>query len=183
MAILAGDAMVALAFEVIAADAEPAVAAALVTELAVATGPCGMIGGQVLDMESENTALSLDDLQALHRMKTGALLKASCRLGALAAGAEAPILAALSDFGIHLGLAFQIVDDLLDETASPQQMGKATGKDRQKGKNTYPSLLGIPGSRQAAQEQLAAALASIRPLGPRAHGLALLARFVVERQL
>jgi geranylgeranyl pyrophosphate synthase len=183
MASLAGDALESLAFDVLAQDAEPALAVGLIAELAGATGPQGMIGGQVLDMEGENKSLSLDQLQRLHRMKTGALLCAACRLGAISASADQTTLERLSQFGRHLGLAFQIVDDLLDVTSTPEQLGKATGKDQAKGKNTYPSLLGLEGSRREADAALAAAIQALEPLGASAQGLVLLARFVVERQI
>ncbi len=183
MAILAGDAMVSLAFEIIATDADPAVAPKLIAELAHATGPEGMIGGQVLDMEGEQKSLSYEDLKQLHRMKTGALLRSACRLGALSTNASETQLSSLTEFGEHLGLAFQIVDDLLDVTASPEQMGKATGKDAAKGKNTYPALLGVEESRKQAHAQLEAALECLSPLGPSASGLRSLATFVVERQV
>lgn len=181
LAILAGDAMVTLAFEVLACDAEPAVAPALVRELASASGPAGMIGGQVLDIEGENVSLELGQLRRLHAMKTGALLTASCRLGAMAAKASEQTLAAVTTFGKHLGLAFQIVDDLLDVTASAEQLGKATKKDVGRGKNTYPSLLGIDGSRREADHQLHAAMAAIDELGEEADRLRTLATFVVQR--
>lgn len=181
MAVLAGDAMTVMAFELLAADAEANVVAALVRELAHASGPEGMIGGQVLDIDGENQALSLEQLQGLHRMKTGALLRASCRMGAIAAGASAAMLAAVTAYGEHLGLAFQIVDDLLDVTSTPEQMGKATGKDAAKGKNTYPSLLGIDASQREAERQLAAALEATRELQAGA-GLRSLAAFVVTRK-
>jgi geranylgeranyl diphosphate synthase, type II len=183
MAILAGDAMVSVAFELIATDADPAVAARLIAELAHATGPQGMIGGQVLDMDGEQKSLSLEQLQQLHRMKTGALLRSACRLGALSTNASEAQLSALTDFGRYLGLAFQIVDDILDVTASPEQMGKATGKDAAKGKNTYPALLGLEEAKRHANTQLEAALAALKPLGPSANGLRSLAEFVVERQV
>ena len=183
MAILAGDAMVSLAFELIATDAEPAVAAKLIAELAHATGPRGMIGGQVLDMEGEQKSLKLEQLQQLHRMKTGALLVSACRLGALSTNASTTQVSALAEFGRHLGLAFQIVDDLLDVTASAEQMGKATGKDAAKGKNTYPALLGVDETRRQAKLQLDEAFQSLRPLGSAADGLRTLAEFVVERQV
>ena len=182
MAILAGDAMVAMAFETLAADAAPAVAASLAAELARATGPAGMIGGQVLDMEGEGKRLDLRQLQALHAAKTGALITTSCRMGAIAAGADGAVLEAVTRYGRALGLAFQIVDDVLDVTGTPEQLGKATGKDVNRGKNTYPSLLGLPASRAEADRQLVAAVEAIGPLGPAAGGLASLARFVVDRQ-
>jgi geranylgeranyl diphosphate synthase, type II len=182
MAVLAGDAMVTMAFEVLATDPEPAVGARLAAELARAAGPAGMIGGQVLDMEGENQSLAREQLQRLHRMKTGALLVAACRMGAIAAGeADSSRLHGLTAFGRHIGLAFQIVDDLLDITASPEQLGKGTGKDAGKGKNTYPRLMGVEQSRQEAVRQLAEGLAALDELGPAADGLRALARFIVER--
>jgi geranylgeranyl diphosphate synthase, type II len=181
MAILAGDAMVTLAFEIVATDAEPSAVPGLVRELAWASGPEGMIGGQVLDIDGENVSLKLDQLQRLHAMKTGALLTAACRLGAIAAGASETALNAVTAYGKHLGLAFQIVDDLLDVTSTPEQLGKATRKDADRGKNTYPSLLGIEGSRREADAQLAGGLKAIQGLGERASVLTALAGFVVQR--
>ncbi len=183
MAILAGDAMTTMAFDLIATDAEPAKSTALIRELARASGPEGMIGGQVLDMEGEKQSLTLPQLQQLHRMKTGALLTAACRMGAIAAGADEITLSAVTDCGRHLGLAFQIVDDVLDVTSSPEQMGKATGKDHAKGKNTYPSLLGLEQSKVEAHGHLRLALQAINLLGEPAKGLIALSRFVVEREL
>jgi len=181
MAILAGDAMVTTAFELLAEQAAPDVAPRLIAELARAAGSGGMIGGQVIDIASEDVVLTLDQLRTLHAMKTGALLVASCRMGAICAAASDVVLAAVSAFAAHVGLAFQITDDLLDVTATPEQLGKATHKDAGRGKNTYPSLLGIEGSRTAAAAELQAAMDALRPLGDRAAGLAALARFVVQR--
>ena len=202
MAVLAGDAMTTMAFGVIAKDADPSLVCHLVGELAGAAGPAGMIGGQVLDIDGENQRLSLDELQRVHRLKTGALLTAACRMGAIAAvenngeGAlfrTAGVAAALlgpgpanrrdpvQEFGRHLGLAFQIVDDVLDVTGTPEQLGKATNKDAGRGKNTYPGLLGLDASRRMAQAELQAAVAALDPLGPAADGLRALARYVVER--
>lgn len=190
MAILAGDAMTTIAFEIIATDADPAISPRLITELARASGPAGMIGGQVLDIDGEGKQLSLDGLKQIHRLKTGALLTASCVMGAISAGTDRPLphsptspLPHVQSFGRHLGLAFQIVDDILDVTSTPEQMGKATGKDAGKGKNTYPGLLGLDESRRMAAAELAAAISAIEPLGPAAEGLRALARFVVERNV
>jgi geranylgeranyl diphosphate synthase, type II len=183
IAILAGDAMTTLAFEIIATDADAALVPALVRELAAASGPAGMIGGQVLDIEGENKCLLLVELQELHRRKTGALLTCAARMGAIAAGAPAGTLQQITDFGGHLGLAFQIIDDILDETSTPEQLGKATQKDRHAGKNTYPTLLGLDDARQQAGLELEQALACIAPLGPRAEPLRNIARFVVERDV
>ncbi|MGC4030634.1 MAG: polyprenyl synthetase family protein [Tepidisphaeraceae bacterium] len=182
VAILAGDAMMTLAFQAIAQHAPGERVAKLVHELAHAAGPAGMIGGQVLDMAGEGQSLSLDGLQAIHRLKTGALLTASCRLGAIAAGASDSTLAAVTAYGNHLGLAFQIVDDVLDETATPEQLGKATQKDAGRGKNTYPRLLGVEESRRIAGQQIDAAIAAVSPLGQGAVRLVALAKFVSERQ-
>jgi geranylgeranyl diphosphate synthase type II len=181
MAILAGDAMVTLAFERIAADADPKLVPALVRELAANAGPVGMIGGQVLDIDGENKTLSVAELQQIHRMKTGALLTASCRMGAICAGASVARLGAITAFGRHLGLAFQIVDDLLDVTSTPEQLGKATTKDVDRGKNTSPSVRGLVASRWPADEQVAAALAALEEFGPAADGLRAAARFVTAR--
>ncbi len=181
MAILAGDAMLAMAFEVVARHAPPQVAAPLIRELAHATGPQGMIGGQVLDIEGENQTLSLDQLQDIHRRKTGALLTGACRLGAIAAGATQAQLDALTRFGHHLGLAFQITDDVLDVTSTPHQLGKATNKDAGKGKNTYPELLGLDGSRAEAARQIASARRALDAFGSSAISLAQLADFVAFR--
>ena len=181
MAILAGDAMVMLAFETIARDADAALAPALIRELASASGPAGMIGGQVLDIAGENQQLSLKELQRVHRMKTGALLTCACRMGAIAARAGDAALKAITGFGRHLGLAFQIVDDLLDVTATPQQLGKHTRKDAGSGKNTYPGLLGVEASRSAAAEQVEGAVEALDELGHSADGLRDIARFVTTR--
>jgi geranylgeranyl diphosphate synthase type II len=182
MAILAGDAMVTMAFELIATECEPTLAPALVRELAAASGPAGMIGGQVLDMDGEHVGLNLDQLQHVHRLKTGALLRASCRMGAIASGVtEGPLLDAVTEYGRHLGLAFQIVDDVLDVTSTPEQLGKATNKDADKGKNTYPSLLGLEASWKQAAAQVRAAVDAVSRLGSSADGLRSVARFVAER--
>jgi geranylgeranyl diphosphate synthase, type II len=182
MAILAGDAMITLAFEVIAADANPQRSPQLIRQVAAAAGPEGMIGGQVLDIAAEGRALNLDELRNLHRMKTGALITASCRLGAIAAGACEAHLAAVTSFGRHLGLAFQIIDDVLDVEATPEQLGKATQKDADRGKNTYPALLGVAESRAEGGRQARLAAAALEPLGNAAAGLAALAAFVIDRQ-
>ena len=183
MAILAGDAMVAMAFEALSTDVEPAVAPPLVHELAAATGPVGMIGGQVLDMEGEGRALDPTALRALHAAKTGALLTASCRMGAIAAGAAADVLDRVTRFGRALGLAFQIMDDILDVTSTPEQLGKATAKDASHGKNTYPRLLGLEASRAEGRRQVEAAIHALSGLDRRFDGLRTLARFVVDRSM
>jgi geranylgeranyl pyrophosphate synthase len=114
-------------------------------------------------------------------MKTGALLTAACRLGAISASAGETALAAVSSYGQHLGIAFQIVDDVLDVTSTPEHLGKRTKKDAGKGKNTYPALMGLDASKSTAREHLDAAIGALSDFGPRADRLRDLARFVVER--
>jgi geranylgeranyl pyrophosphate synthase len=181
-AILAGDAMVSLAFQTLAELADGPLAAALVGELARASGPAGMIGGQVLDIAAEGRSLTMDQLHQIHRMKTGALLTAACRMGAIAASAPEADLAAITEFGRQLGIAFQIVDDLLDVSSTPEQLGKATGKDQARGKSTYPGLIGIAASQRAAADHVAAAEEALRGWGAEADGLRALAGFVTQRQ-
>lgn len=182
LAILAGDAMMSLAFEWIAGYVRPDLVPSLIRELARATGPCGMIGGQVLDIENEHRPLTFEQLKQVHRLKTGALLTASCRMGALCARASDTQLQAVTSFGQHLGLAFQIMDDILDQTSSLQQLGKATQKDASRGKNTYPALLGLDGARKEAEHQIEQAIRSLTPFGSQARRLQTLARFVTDRQ-
>lgn len=179
-AILAGDALTTLAFEVIAADAPPDIAARLILDLARSTGPEGMIGGQMLDIQAEGRAVPLVDLQSIHAGKTGALIRSACRMGAISARADTSMIDRADRFGAHLGLAFQIVDDILDVTATAEQLGKAANKDASAGKNTYPALLGLDESRRLASAELEAALACLEGL-PGAERLAALARFVVTR--
>lgn len=181
MAILAGDAMMTLAFELLATDAPRDLAAPLTLELSRAAGPLGMIGGQVRDIEGENQSLELEALSSLHAMKTGALLRCAARMGAICANANDTMLAGITAFASHLGLAFQIVDDLLDVTATPQQLGKQTRKDASRGKNTYPALLGINGAKAEADRQLELALSSLETIGTGTRDLRMLARFTVER--
>ena len=179
LAILAGDAMVALAFETIALDARPQIVGPLVRELAMATS--GMIDGQSLDIDAENESLTLNQLQKIHHLKTGALLVCACRMGAIAAGAGNEMLAAMTAFGDHLGLAFQIMDDVLDVTSTPEQLGKKTHKDAGSGKNTYPRILGIDASRAAAKQHVDAAIAALKDVA-RSDGLRAIAIFVIARQ-
>jgi len=182
LAILAGDAMTALAFELIASHSPPSIASKLVIELAKATGASGMIGGQVIDIESESIQLSLDQLRQLHAMKTGALITSACRMGAIAAGVDDTQLEATSLFGKHLGLAFQIIDDVLDATSDSATLGKTAGKDALQGKNTYPALLGLEASRELAFAEIARAISALEPYGTAADTLRAIAHFVVARE-
>ena len=179
-AILAGDALQALAFEVLASSAAPAGARiAQVRELAAATGAAGMCAGQSLDMQAG--AADLPALERLHSLKTGALIRASVRLGYLTGDADAATRAALDAFADALGLAFQIRDDLLDVEGDDAQLGKTAGKDVAQGKATYVALSGAP----AARDRLAALAGhmetALTPLGARADSLRALARFAIAR--
>lgn len=142
VAILAGDALLTLAFEVLAAHAEPAVVAAHVRTLAFAAGASGMVGGQVQDLEAEGKTLGLEAVLEIDTGKTAAMFAASFQLGAQAGGADAASERTLSALGMDLGIAFQIIDDLLDQRSTAEHMGKRTGKDRERGKATIPDLIG-----------------------------------------
>ena len=183
LAILAGDALLTLAFEVVARDVRPPeVAAHCCLDLARAAGAVGMVGGQVADLEAEGKILgSLDELEAIHRRKTGALLECSLSLGArIARGTEEQRLA-LTQYGRCLGLAFQITDDLLDVRGTQVATGKGVGKDAARGKQTYPSLMGVEASQMRAELLVAEAVHSLAMFGERARPLETLARFVLDR--
>ena len=185
-AMLAGDAMQALAFEVLTPDSgiAPALQARLTALLARSAGHAGMAGGQAIDLASIGRPLDESALRDMHRRKTGALLQASVLMGAACGQADAPTWAALSDYGAALGLAFQVVDDILDVTQDAETLGKTAGKDLDHNKPTYVSVLGLDAARRHAGElrrQAHAALAR-SALGDKAAALAVLADKVVERE-
>src|SRR6202171_2649206 len=173
MAILAGDALLTLAFQVLAQlDTLPERKAGLVAELATAAGTVGgMIGGQVADLEGEDKPPEAALLESIHRAKTGALLRASLRMGAIFAGATEIQYEALSCYGEHIGLAFQIVDDILDVEESSEALGKTAGKDAAQHKITFPAVYGVPASRAMAEQECARAHQVLEPFGPHAAGL------------
>src|SRR5262249_45717611 len=184
MAILAGDALLTLAFQVLA---ELPVAgdrkARLVGELATAAGTVGgMIGGQVADLEGEGKPPDAALLETIHRAKTGALLRASLRIGAIYAGATDQQYSALSCYGEHVGLAFQIVDDILDVEESSEALGKTAGKDAQQHKITFPAVYGLEVSRRMAAEECERAHRVLEPFGDRAARLHELADLIVHRK-
>jgi geranylgeranyl diphosphate synthase, type II len=184
MAILAGDALLTLGFEVMAKlpACRPERRARILAEVAAAAGTVGgMIGGQVEDLEGAGRKPTRELLESIHRGKTGALLRASVRVGAIYAGASDLQYQALSIYGEHVGLAFQIVDDILDVEQSSEQLGKTAGKDAAQGKITFPSVYGLAESREMADEQLELALAAVEPFGDRAHWLSELAMRIVRR--
>jgi geranylgeranyl diphosphate synthase type II len=140
-----------------------------------------MIEGQMRDIIAENTVLTLDALEALHRLKTGALIRAAVRMGALLAGASETALAALDTYARHLGLAFQVADDILNVKGDPTLMGKAAGTDAARGKNTYPSLLGLEASEALAVQMRDRALQALLSFGTTAEPLRAIAAYAVER--
>lgn len=184
MAILAGDALLTLAFEVLSKleEVEAERRVALVRELATASGTVGgMIGGQVNDIEGEGQKPTAELLDSIHRAKTGALLRASVRMGAICAGADPCQLDALTRFGEHIGLAFQIVDDVLDVEQSSEALGKTAGKDAHQQKITFPAVYGIECSRAMAEKERLDAHLALQPFGDRAERLRDLADLIVRR--
>jgi farnesyl diphosphate synthase len=184
-ALLVGDALQSQAFITLTAAGNALSdrqQAALVRELAVASGSIGMAGGQAIDLGSVGQKLSRPELETMHRKKTGALLRASVRMGALAG--EAPTeasLRALDDYSAAVGLAFQVVDDILDVTADSATLGKTAGKDAKDDKPTYVSIIGLDASRELAAQLRRDAHAALEPFGARAQRLAELADLVVNR--
>jgi geranylgeranyl pyrophosphate synthase len=186
-AVLVGDALQALAFELLAgtedSSSKPALRLAQLQTLARGIGTYGMAGGQAIDLAAVGRQLGAGELETMHRRKTGALIEASVRLGALAAGVTSgPVLYALGRYGAELGLAFQIHDDVLDVAGDSQQLGKQTGADAARGKPTYPSLHGLDAAQRLALLHRDQAIAALAPLGERARSLRQLAHYVVDRQ-
>jgi len=183
IAILAGDALQTRAYEVLANLRCPAPATVEIIRLvAQATGTVeGMIGGQVLDLEGEGTKPTAASVDAIHRAKTGALIRVSVVTGGIYAGATAEDVKRLTEFGRKAGLAFQIVDDVLDMTQDSAQLGKTAGKDLASDKATWPAVFGIEASRQHAETLIAEAFAELAPYGSTADGLKSVAQYLVER--
>jgi geranylgeranyl diphosphate synthase type II len=184
MAILAGDSLLTVAFEVLAGIAAPADRKVrLIAELASASGTVGgMIGGQVADLEGEGKPPTAELLETIHRAKTGALLRASLRMGAIFAGAAEEHYAALSCYGEHVGLAFQIVDDILDVEESSEALGKTAGKDAAQHKITFPAVYGLEASHRMAETECGFAHQVLEPFGARAARLHELADLIVHRK-
>jgi len=184
MAILAGDALLTSAFQIIAASAvsDSAALIRVIDEVAAGAGHNGMIGGQVCDIESEGKAISYPELEYIHTHKTGRLILASVRCGAILGGASEAELAALTLYGEATGLAFQVVDDILDVEGEAKEMGKAVGGDAERGKATYPSLLGMNESKARADELVAAAIKALNSFGEKAEPLRSIASFITSRK-
>ncbi len=187
LAILAGDALLTRAFELIARIRPADVAAACCADLAAAAGAAGMVGGQVADLEAEEIAPTGDQardgdrLAGIHRRKTGALIACAVSMGARVAGVNESLRMSLAGYGQNIGLAFQITDDLLDIAGDRDRMGKGVGKDADRGKLTYPGVYGIEESRSRAEQLIESACAAVEPLGSAGEPLADLARFVLKR--
>jgi geranylgeranyl diphosphate synthase type II len=182
-AILAGDALLTLAFQVLASmkTRRPQSALEIIRIIAVAAGPSGMVQGQMLDMQSEGRMLSLEDLRHLHGLKTGAMIEAALVAGAIVAGGSPPQVEAIREYGRAIGLAFQVVDDILNVEGDPAVMGKAAGTDQVRRKNSFPNLWGLEKSREFAHNLIRAAVASLRDFGVEAEALRAIARYVIER--
>lgn len=186
MAILAGDGLLTFAFEVISREiyegVQPQCILQIVQELAHYAGPQGMVGGQVADLEGENKALSLDELQYIHQHKTADLLIFCVRAGAILAGASEKQLTNLTQYAQHIGMAFQIQDDILDVLGDQEKMGKQVGSDEKLNKSTYPSLLGMEESKRLLDEHIQSALQALEEAQLEDTGvLASLARFIQQR--
>jgi len=186
MAILAGDALLTLAFRLVAENfagrGDSRALPEALADIAEAAGHGGMVGGQVADLEAEGKRVSAETLDYIHAHKTGALIRTSLRVGARLCGAGETQLAALSTAGGNLGLAFQIVDDILDVTSSSAELGKTAGKDQAQQKATFPAVHGLDASRRRAKTLIEEAEAALAPLGPRAEPIRALGRFILERK-
>ncbi|WP_316356979.1 farnesyl diphosphate synthase [Devosia sp.] len=184
-AILAGDALLTHAFGLLADPAchpDPAVRIALVRELAAGSGAGGMVGGQMRDIEGEQAGLAADEISTMQAMKTGALIRASVRIGAILGGADARALSVLTVYAEAAGRAFQLADDILDVTATAETMGKATGKDATHGKQTLVAQLGLDGARALLNQTVSEALSALRTFGPKADGLRATVRYFASRE-
>lgn len=184
VAILAGDALLTVAFELVsrARASRRYSHADLVREVAVASGSLYLIAGQVADLEGEGKKTSHGQLKYIHERKTSALLTCSIRLGAMSANADARILKTLTKFGYNLGMAFQVIDDILDATKTSKELGKTAGKDAKAGKATYPSILGMKRAEAEATRYTNEAIRALKPLGKRARRLNELADYLLKRQ-
>ena len=183
-AILAGDALLTTAFEALASmtGCRPERCTEVARIVAAAAGSRGMVQGQMLDMLSQGAALSLEQLEHLHALKTGAMIEASLAAGGLLAGGSAAQIEALRVFGRRVGLAFQVVDDILNIEGDPAVMGKAAGTDRLRRKNSYPGLLGLAKSKEFAHNLVHQAIEAIAAFDARAEALRAIACYVIERR-
>ncbi len=184
-AILAGDGLLTYGFELLSNPELPGPAddkrLQLISTLARAAGSLGMVGGQYLDIDSEDKEISFERLQTIHRSKTGALITASVQMGGIGGGADRTQLQALTEYGNAVGLAFQIVDDLLDVTSTTEQLGKTAGSDAENGKATYPAFFGVDRTRELAREAVGRAITALASFDDRAEPLRALAEYIFSR--
>jgi geranylgeranyl diphosphate synthase type II len=187
LAILAGDALLTMAFDLISrADlmngVEPPAQIRVVHETAVGAGDAGMVAGQVADIEAEGRDIDLATLEAMHRWKTGKLIRASVRIGAIVGGAGAQPLDALTRYAEDVGLAFQIADDVLNVVGTLEQLGKEANTDLSRGKKTYASFFGVEGARKLAEDRVASAINHLQQFDSKAEPLRHLARYIIARE-
>ena len=185
LAVLAGDALLTLSFEIIGRELkehEPLVVLRVVQELAQAAGCKGMVAGQVMDIISEHKQLTTDELRQLDQQKTGALIEASLKIGGLLAGGQPQAICNLSSYGRAFGWGFQIIDDILDITGDAQQMGKQTGQDEKRQKATYPAMLGLTKSRELADLAAAQAREALAELPGNTQPLLALTGYLTQRE-
>ena len=181
-AILTGDALLTLAFEILAKEIdEPAVAVRLIAQLAQDAGPSGMIGGQMADLKAERNAGNKEILEYIHTNKTAKMFRCSAAMGAICGGAPEKQFEQLSEYGLKIGLAFQIADDILDVTVSSEQLGKTAGKDARAAKCTYPAVVGVEKARQLQEKLTDDAVALLKPFGKKADTLRQLAVALLQR--
>jgi len=181
-AILTGDALLTLAFEILAKEIdEPTIAVKLIGQLAQDAGPGGMIGGQMADLRAENGQRNKELLEYIHTNKTAKMFRCATVMGAICGGAPKQQIDQLSEYGLKIGLGFQIADDILDVSASSEQLGKTAGKDAKAAKCTYPAVVGIEKARELEKKLADEAVAILRPLGKKAYTLRQLAMALLER--
>lgn len=181
-AILAGDALLTLAFEVLAKEIdEPGVAVRLIAQLAQDAGVCGMIAGQIADLKAQQSTGTKEMLEYIHINKTAKMFRCAAAMGALCGGATQKQFEGLCEYGLHVGLAFQIADDILDVTASSEQLGKTAGKDAKAAKCTYPAVVGLEKAKALQKKLTAGAIAELEPFGKKAETLRQFAEAMLER--
>jgi geranylgeranyl diphosphate synthase type II len=187
MAILAGDALLTMAFDIVSRPElvnglDPFAQVRVIQELAAGSGNVGMVGGQVADIEAEGQDIDLATLEAVHRWKTGKLIRASVRIGSIVGGARDEQLDALTGYAEDIGLAFQIADDVLNVVGSREELGKDANTDASRGKKTYPTFFGVDGARKLAEERVASALHHLKDFDTKADPLRELARYITARK-
>jgi len=181
-AILAGDALLTLAFEILAKGIDkPAIAVRLISQLAQDAGATGMIAGQMADLKAEKSAGTKEMLEYIHTNKTAKMFRCAAAMGAICGGATQKRFDCLCEYGLHVGLAFQIADDILDETASSEHLGKTAGKDIKASKCTYPAVLGLEKAKEVQQKLTSEAITMLKPFGPKADTLRQFATILLER--